>query len=131
MSSLILFLVLTVLLSYSLSVNGVNFGSISVSLQTSDNIFVVRSIRSLCLIDEKPLFLQLICFILNLLPQGQTIGKFAMLHPYCKRIPSQKCCFGSPKPNTLIISTVSQFDTSFSILISNDLLDFSDRLILN
>ena len=103
-------------------------------LQTSENIFTVRSLRSLCLIDTKPPFLQLIQLtqlILNLLPQGHVVGKFAMLHPCRKRIASQKCCFDSSKPKSLVGSAVSQFDTPFSMLTSSNLLDFSDRLFLN
>ena len=102
------------------------------SLQISDNIFAVRSVRSLCLTDMKPPFLQIIqCCILNLLPQGHVVGKFAMLHPYHKQIASQKCCFDSSKPKSLIGSDVSQFDTPYSKLTSSNLSNFSNRLFLN
>ena len=68
------------------------------------------SYRSLCLKDTKPPFLQLIqCWTLNLLPQEHVVGKFAILHPYRKRIASQKCCFDSLKPKSLISSAVSQY----------------------
>ena len=108
MSSLASFVVFAVLLVNSSSVNYVHFDSISMSLQTSDNIFAVRSLRSLCLIDMKPPFLQLIqCCKQNLLPQGHVAGKFAMLHRYRNRIASQKCCFDSSKPKSLIDSAVS------------------------
>ena len=132
MSSLASFVVFAVLLPNSLPVNGVNFGSISMSLQTLVNISAVRPLRSLCLIDTKPPLLQLIqCCTLNLLPQGHVVGTFGILHPYRKRIASQKCCFDSSKPKSLIGSVVSQFDKPFSMLTSSNLLDFSDRLFLN
>ena len=99
-------------------------------MQTSDNIFAVRFLRLPCLIDTKPPFLQLICCILNLLPQCHVAGKVAMLHPYCKRTASQKFCFNSWKPKSPIGSAVRQFDTPFSILKSSDLLDFCDRFFL-
>ena len=125
MLSLASFVVFAVLFSYSSPFNGVNFGSTSVSFQTSDNIFAVRFLRTLCLIDTKPPYLQLIqCCILNQLRQGHVFGKFAMLHPYLKRIASQKCCFDC-------FDSVSRFDTPFSMLTSSNLLDFSDRLFLN
>ena len=77
-------------------------------------------------------FLQLIqCCTLNLLPQGHVVGKFAMVHPYRKLTASQKCCFDSSKPKSLIGSAVSQIDTPFTMLTSSNLLDFSDRLFLN
>ena len=110
MSSLASFVVFAVLKPNSSPVNGVNFGSISTSLQISDNIFASLSYRSLCLKDTKPPFLQLIqCWTLNLLPQEHVVGKFAILHPYRKRIASQKCCFDSLKPKSLISSAVSQY----------------------
>ena len=113
----------------SSSVNSVNFGSIS--LQNLDKTFAVTSLISLCLIDRKA-FLQLIqCCILNLLPQGHVVGKSPILHPYHKQIASQKCCFYSTKPKSLIGSAVSQFDTLSSLLISRNLLDFSDKLFLD
>ena len=60
------------------------------------------------------MLIQLIQYcILNLLPKGHVVGKFAMLHPYRKRIASEKCCFDSSKPKSLIGSAVSQFDTLF------------------
>ena len=131
-SSLALFVVFVVLRPNSLPVKNVNFRSISISLQTSDIIFAVRSLKLLCLIDMNPPFLQLIqCCILNLVPQGHVVGKFAMLHPHHKRIASQKCCFDSSKPKLLIGIAVSQFDTSFFMLASSHLLKFSDRLFLN
>ena len=108
MTSFASFVVLAVLLPNSSSVNGVDFSSISMPLQTSDNIFAVRSLRSLCRIDTKPAFLQLIqCCILNLLPRGHAVGKFAMLHPYRKRIASKICCLDSSKRKSLIGSAVS------------------------
>ena len=130
MSSPASFLVSAVLLSISLPVNGFNFGSISISLQVLDNIFAVRSLRSLCLIDTKPPFLQLMqCCMLNLLLQRHVcnVGKFTMFHPYHKQIACQKCL----KPKSLIDSDVSQFDTPFSKLTSSNLLDFFDILLLN
>ena len=79
--------VFAALLSNSSPVSVFNFCSISLSLQTSDNIFVVRSLRSLCVIDTKPLFLQLIQWcILNLQPQGYVVDKFTMIHPYLEQI---------------------------------------------
>ena len=52
-----------------LHINGVNFGWIYFSLETSDNIFAVSSLRSLCLINIKAPFSQLICCcILNIVP---------------------------------------------------------------
>ena len=129
MLSLGSFVVSVVLLSNSSPVNGVKFW---LDFYVFANLFAARSLRSLCLIDTKPPFLQLIqCFILNLLPQGYFVGKFAMLHPYRKQITSQKCCFDSSKPKSLIGTTVSQFDTPFSMLTSSNLLDCSDRLFLN
>ena len=114
MSSLPSFFVFPVLLSNLSPVSGVNFGSISMSLQTSDNIFIVRSLISLCLIDAKPPFLQLKqCLILNLPPQGHVVGKFAMFNPYCKPISSQKRFFDSAKQKSPISSAVSRFDTHF------------------
>ena len=121
MSSLASFVVFVVLLFNSLPVNGVNFGSISVSLQTSDNIFAVRYLRSLCLIDTKFPSLQLIqCCVLNLLPQVRVVSKYEMLHPYRKRSASKKYCYSNSKPKSLIGSAVSQFDTPFSMLISSN-----------
>ena len=129
MSSVTSFVVFAVLQPNSSPVNGVNFGSISTSLQTSGNI--CRSPRLLCLTDTKPPFLQLMqCCALNLLPQGH-VCKFAIPHPYRKRIATEKCCFDSSKPKSLIGSAVSQFDTPFSSLTSNNLLDFSGRLFFN
>ena len=112
MSSPAPFIVFVVLLSNYLLVNVVNFGSIT-------------------LIDTKSPFLQLMrCCILNLVPQGHVVDKFAMLYPYRKWIASEKCCFNSSKPKSLIGSAVSQFDTPFFKLISSNLLDFSDRYFL-
>ena len=105
---------------------------ISVSLQTSDNIFAVRSLRPLCLMDTKSPSLQLIQFcILNLPPQGHVVSKYEMLYLYCKRSPSQKCCYGNSKPKSLIGSALCQFDTAFSMPISSNFLDFFDKLFLN
>ena len=51
--------------------NGVSLGSVSVSLQTFDITFAVRSRKSLCRVDVKSSFLQFIlCSVSNLLPQG-------------------------------------------------------------
>lgn len=76
MSSLVLFVIIAVVLFSSLPVRGAEFGSMSVLLQTSYNIFIVRSPRSLCQMDIKPPFLQLIqC--LNILPQGHAPSKVA------------------------------------------------------
>ena len=56
--------------------NGVSLDLIVVSLHTSDIIFTVRSRKSLCCIYRKPPFLQLLlCWISNLLPQGQDFGR--------------------------------------------------------
>ena len=119
MSSLTSFVVFAVLLSNFMPVNW-----ISMPLHTSDNIFTVRSLRSLYLIDTKPPFLQLVQYcILNLLPHGYIVGKFAMFHPYRKQIASQKCCFDSSKPKSLICCAVSQFDTTFSMVASSNLLE--------
>ena len=122
MSNLASFVVFTVLLPNSLPVSDVNFGSISMSLQTLDNIFAVRALISLCYRHEPP-FLQLIqCCTLNLLPQGHIVGKFSTRHSYSKRIASQKCCFDSSKPNSLTGSAVIHlFDAPFSMLTSSNL----------
>ena len=78
------------------------------------------------------MLIQLIQYcILNLLPKGHVVGKFAMLHPYRKRIASEKYRFDSSKPKSLIGSAVSQFDTPFSRFTSSNLLDFFNRLFLN
>ena len=91
----------------------------------------VANFGSITLIDTKSPLLQLMqCCILNLVPQGHVVDKFAMLHPYRKWIVSEKCCFNSSKPKSLIGSAVSQFDTPFFKLISSNLLDFSDRYFL-
>ena len=84
---------------------GVNFDSISVSLQTLDNIFAMRSLSSFYLTDTKPCLLNLQCSI-------HTVSKLR------------------PK-NVVIRGNVSRFDTPFSMLISSNLWDFSTRLFLN
>ena len=110
MSNLVSFVMFAVLLSNSSPVIGVNFGSISMSLQTCDNIFALRSLRSLYLIDTKPPFLQVIQFcILNLLPQGYVVSKFAMLHSYRKGIAPQGCYFDSSKKYHLSAVLIDYF----------------------
>ena len=127
-SGVSLFVVLAVLLPISSPVNGINFGSISTSLQTLDNKVAVRSLRSLCIIDMKPPFIEFTqCCTLNLPPQGHVVVTFAILQPYRKQIAS----VDSSKPKYLIGSAVSQFDTPFSMLASSNLLDFSDRLFFD
>ena len=102
--------------------NGTSFGSISVSKHTSDNIFAVRSLNSLCLIVAKPPFLQPILCVSNLLPHGQ-VGNFEISHPCLKPVESQNCC---SKPCSAMGNTVSQLDTPFSVLNCKSRLDFSD-----
>ena len=60
----------------SSSDNGVSLDLIVVSLLTSGVIFAVRTRKSLCRMYRKPPFLQLLlCWISNLLQQGQDVGR--------------------------------------------------------
>ena len=103
-------------------VNNNNNNNNNMFLQTSDNIFAVRSLSSLYLIDTKPPFLQLMqCCILNLQQQGHVVSKLAMLYPYRERIASQKCYFDILKPKSIIGSVMSQYDTPFSMFTSSNL----------
>ena len=62
---------------------------LSTSLHIIDNILLVKSHTSLCLIVIKPPFLQLIaCFISILGPHAHIEGIFINFHPYLTRIPS-------------------------------------------
>ena len=60
----------------------------------------------------KPPFLQLIlCWITNLLPQVQDFGRLLISQPYWSLIESQNCCSDNLNPNSVIGSTVNQFET--------------------
>ena len=99
--------------------NGVSLGSISVSLHTSDITFAVRSRISLCRIYIKPPFLQLIlCWISNLLPQGQDVGRLLFSQPYRSLIESQNCCLDNSNQNSVIESNVNQFENPVRVDIS-------------
>ena len=103
-----------------------NFGSISVSLQTSNTILAVRSRKSLCLILTKRPFLRLmVCWISNLLPHGQNVGRFAISQLSRNLTESQNCYFDSSKPCSVIGNIVIPFDTPFSMLILTNRFSFS------
>ena len=85
---------------------------ISVSLYSSDIIFAVRSRKWLCRMDMKPPFLQLIlCWILNLLPQGQNVGRLLISLPYRSLIESWNYCLDNSNPNSVTGTAVNQFKT--------------------
>ena len=91
---------------------GLNLDSISVSLQTSGIIFAVRSRRSLCPMDIKSTFLQLIlCWTSNLPPQGQVVRRLVISQPYRSLIESQNWVLNSSNWNSVTGSTVNQFET--------------------
>ena len=83
--------------------NGTSFISILVSLHTSDNILLVGSLKSFCLIVtvsflQKVSFLQLIlCCVSNFLPHGHIVGNFEISKPYLKLEESQEFCFDNSK----------------------------------
>ena len=140
----------------SFPLNGTSFGSISVSFYTSDNIFIARFLKSLCMIVTKPPFLQLtlfctsnlffkslclivtkppfwqliLCCISNLLPHGHIFGNFEIFHLYLKLIESQKCCLDNSKPYSVMGNMASQLDAPFSALSCKSRFDFSDVLSL-
>ena len=103
----------------SLYLNRANkFDSIPVSLQTSDTTFAARCRKSLSPMLTKPPFLQfMLSWISNLLPHGQNVGIFVISQQYRKLTQSHTCRFDSSKPRSVTGSIVSQFDTTFSVLI--------------
>ena len=112
--------------------NGVNLGSFSVSLHTSD-IFAARFHKSLCRMDIKPPFLQLLlCWVSNLLPQGQVVHRLIISQAYRSLTEPQNSCLDSSNPNLVIGSTACQFETPVSLSFNSVILlmTFSGFLLL-
>ena len=81
---------------------GISLDSILVQLHTSDIIFAVRRRKSLCRIYIKQPFLQLIlCWISNLLSQGQDVGRLLISQSYRSLTESQNCCLDNSNPNSV------------------------------